>query len=161
MLMDQGSGSRFSEIGFLKSTSSVLLVSINRYMLGFITRSFRVVLLCWALLNTGVLIMVLQLFAWFQMSKDLSRELPLVQAMKLVVSGKEACEICQFCNEKNPANDKSSNEKIVFEPPFLYLASLSAGFVNSVPESSLPSVPQYSIISSFELGIDPPPPKLA
>ncbi len=130
-------------------------------MLRIITRSFRVAVLCWALLNTGLLIVVIQLFAWFQMSKDLSPELPVLQAMELVASGKEECEICHFCTANNPVNDKGSDEIIVFKLPLLYLTSLPAGVLNSVPEISFPLDPQYPIISGFEWGIDPPPPKVA
>ena len=155
-----GLGGVIKSVRLFEVDISIFLISIKGFMLRCITKPFQVVLLVCSVLNTGALILGLQLFAWFQMSKDLSQELPLLQAVERVASGEESCEICYFCNENNPLNDKGSDELVIFEPPLLYFPPLPAEFLHAMPERSLQSDPYSRILCSFELGIDPPPPKL-
>lgn len=124
-----------------------------------LTRAFRIVMLSWAVLNTGVLIMGLQLFAWCQMTHDLSRDMPLSVAVKLVSEGKQDCKICQFCDENNPMDGSENMELALLKSQLLYLSPTPTCILDSPSKHSETCEPHYPVFSSFVLGIEPPPPK--
>ena len=128
-------------------------------MFSFLTKPFRIAMLCLSVLNTGVAIMGLQLFAWWQMTHDLSEEMPFFEAAKLVAHGKEECEICQFCNENNPMDKSAEVEMFLFKSQLLYLSSMTSTLSPPPSGHSVKWVTLHPIPSSFASGIEPPPPK--
>ena len=128
-------------------------------MFSSIIRPFRIGILCWSVLNTGVVILGLQFFAWFQMTHDLSREMPLWEAIKLVTDGEEDCDICKFCSENNPMEDGGQAEMVPYKSQLLYLSPIPTCIVNSPAEYSKQWEPHYPMFSGFVSGIEPPPPK--
>ena len=128
-------------------------------MFSFLTKPFRIATLCWSMLNTGVAMMALQLFAWCQMTHDLSQDMPFLEAAKLVSEGKEDCEICQFCNENNPMDKSAEVEMVLYKSQLLYLSPMPSGLSFPPSTHSIKWATLYPPISSFVSGIEPPPPK--
>ena len=99
------------------------------------------------------------IFAWFQMTHDLSREMPLWEAVKLVTDGEEDCDICKFCKENNPMEDGGQAEMVPYKSQLLYLSPIPTCIINSPAGHSKQWEPHYPIFSGFVTGIEPPPPK--
>jgi len=128
-------------------------------MFGFISKSSSCILAFCFFLNTGVLIFAIQIFAWFKMSSNASADTSFSIALQEAVSGQDACEICEFVSEHNPAYLTDHAPLVKIEFPILFLNNPTYPRVVPKIKNSY-HADQDDPLPNLFWGMDPPPPKV-